>query len=121
MKRGWKNSMNSGWIKVLIGACFEVLWVTGLKHADSFWEWGGTLLSISASFYALISAGKTLPVGTVYAVFVGLGTAGTVVSEVVFFGEPIHVSKMILILILLAGVIGLKMVTEENEAERDDS
>lgn len=109
--------MNTSWIKVFVAGCFEVAWVSGLKHADDFWTWAGTVIAIAISFYVLIDAGRKLPVGTVYAVFVGLGTAGTVLSEILFFGEPFKAEKMILIIILLAGVIGLKLVTEEKAAE----
>lgn len=105
--------MNIHWSKVFVGAFFEVLWVIGLKHADSFWEWAGTFLAIGISFYGLIAAGKHLPVGTAYAVFVGLGAAGTVLAEILFFGESLKWGKIALILILLAGVIGLKMATDE--------
>ena len=113
--------MNRNWIKVFIAAFFEVFWVIGLKHADSFWEWSGTVLSIIISFYGLIMAGRKLPVGTVYAVFVGLGTAGTVFSEIIFFGEPFNIEKLLLILLLLIGVIGLKIVTPDNVEEGADS
>lgn len=112
--------MNTNWIKVLIGAFFEVLWVIGLKHANGFWTWTGTVISIIISFYVIILAGRKLPVGTVYVVFVGLGTAGTVLSEIIFFGEPFKIEKIILILLLLAGVIGLKLVAKgeiQNGAE----
>lgn len=105
------------WLKVFIAAFFEVFWVIGLKHADDPLTWTGTIFSISVSFYLMIMAGKVLPVGTVYAVFVGLGTAGTVLSEIIFFGEPLKLSKMILVLILLIGVLGLKLVTGEEESE----
>lgn len=113
--------MNRNWIKVIIAAFFEVFWVIGLKHADDFWTWTGTVIAIIVSFYLMIMAGRTLPVGTVYAVFVGLGTAGTVFSDVVFFGEPFKVAKIILILVLLAGVIGLKLVTKDNVKEGVES
>ena len=63
---------------------FEVIWVIGLKHANTFLTWTGTIIAIIISFYLLIMAGKKLPVGTAYAVFVGLGTAGTVISEILF-------------------------------------
>ncbi|CQR46768.1 Multidrug resistance protein YkkC [Paraliobacillus sp. PM-2] len=106
--------MNKNWMKVVIAAFFEVFWVIGLKHADDFWSWIGTIISIIVSFYLMIMAGKQLPVGTVYAVFVGLGTAGTVLSEIIFFGEPFIMSKILLIILLLAGVIGLKMVTKDS-------
>ena len=105
--------MNTNWMKVLVAALFEVFWVIGLKHADDFWSWAGTMISIMISFYVMIMAGRKLPVGTVYAVFVGLGTAGTVISEILFFGEPFKTSKILLILLLLAGVVGLKLVTKE--------
>lgn len=113
--------MNKDWIKVFVAAFFEVLWVIGLKHADSFWTWGGTVIAIIISFYVMIMAGKKLPVGTVYAVFVGLGTAGTVLSEVLFFGEPFKWAKVLLILLLLAGVIGLKLVTKDHAQEGAES
>src|SRR3954469_155092 len=113
--------MKTDWIKVFIAAFFEVLWVIGLKHADDFWTWTGTVISIVISFYVMITAGRKLPVGTVYAVFVGLGTAGTVLSEILFFGEPFKVEKVLLILLLLAGVIGLKLVTKENVQKGDAS
>lgn len=113
--------MNTNWIKVIIAAFFEVLWVIGLKHADNFWTWSGTIISIFISFYVMIQAARKLPVGTVYAVFVGMGTAGTVLSEIVFFDETLKVSKILLILLLLAGVIGLKLVTTEKVQKGDES
>ncbi|WP_062051834.1 multidrug efflux SMR transporter [Bacillus sp. JCM 19034] len=112
--------MNTNWLKVFVAALFEVLWVIGLKYAEGFWDWTGTVIAIIISFYLMIMAGKKLPVGTVYAVFVGLGTAGTVISEIMFFGEPFKFSKILLIVLLLTGVIGLKLVTGENVKERAD-
>jgi paired small multidrug resistance pump len=113
--------MNLQWMKVFFAAFFEVFWVVGLKHADNVWEWAGTGVSIIISFYALIAAGNKLPVGTVYAVFVGLGTAGTVISDILFFGEPFDIVKILLILVLLAGVVGLKLVTTDSTEEGADS
>ncbi len=109
--------MNSSWSKVFIAAVFEVLWVIGLKHADDLWTWFGTILCILISFYLMISSSKKLPVGTVYAVFVGLGTVGTVFAEIAFFGELFKVEKLILILLLLVGVIGLKIESKDRVKE----
>jgi len=112
--------MNTTWIKVIIAALFEVGWVIGLKHADSVLEWAGTAIAIFVSFYLMIVASRNLPVGTVYAVFVGLGTAGTVIAEIALFGEPFKVAKAALIILLLAGVVGLKLVSgpvKEQEGE----
>jgi len=113
--------MSSGWTKVIIAAVFEVFWVIGLKHANSFLAWAGTAIAIFISFYLMITAGRDLPVGTVYAVFVGLGTVGTVFSDIVFFGEPFKVTKIVLTLTLLVGVIGLKLVTKDDTQEGGES
>lgn len=109
--------MNANWLKVLIAAFFEVFWVIGLKHADRVLEWVGTAIAILVSFYLLIDASRKLPVGTVYAIFVGLGTAGTVFADIVFFGEPFKMAKILLIFVLLIGVMGLKLVTNEHGEE----
>jgi paired small multidrug resistance pump len=113
--------MNRNWIIVFVAALFEVFWVIGLKHADSPLEWGATIIAIIVSFYGLIIAGRGLPVGTVYAVFVGLGTAGTTAADLLFFGEPFKLAKILLILLLLVGVIGLKLVTDEKVPEGVES
>lgn len=111
--------MNNLWFLIVVAAIFEVIWVTGLKHADHILEWMITMISIMISFGVLIYASKRLPASTVYSVFVGLGTAGTVMSEMVWFDEPFHWPKLGLIVLLLIGIIGLKAVTnEEQEGER---
>jgi len=107
--------MNKEWLKVIIAAFFEVFWVIGLKHADDLWTWLGTAIAVAVSFYFMIMAGKKLPVGTVYAVFVGLGTAGTVIADFLFFDEPFSGAKIAFIGLLLVGVVGLKLVTKEEE------
>jgi paired small multidrug resistance pump len=105
--------MNRSWGMVWFGGILEVFWVSGLKYADNWWMWLGTAVVIYISFELIIRATKQLPVGTVYAVFTGIGTAGTVVTEMLVFGEPFRWAKILLILLLLTGVIGLKMVTKE--------
>ncbi|KRE82460.1 multidrug resistance protein SMR [Paenibacillus sp. Soil766] len=103
--------MNRYWIYIFVGVIFEVIWVTGLKHSDTTWTWIATVIAIYISFHLVISASTKLPVGTVYAVFTGMGTAGTVIVEMLFFGEPFQFLKVFLILLLLSGVFGLKFVT----------
>ncbi|WP_304503069.1 multidrug efflux SMR transporter [Alteribacillus sp. YIM 98480] len=112
--------MNIEWLKVITAAVFEVMWVIGLKYASTVMEWGGTLFAMYVSFHLLVMAGKNLPVGTAYAVFVGLGTAGTVLADIIFFGEPIKVMKIILILVLLIGVIGLKLAGDETPEKQKE-
>ena len=109
--------MNRHWIKVLVAAFLEVFWVIGLSHSYDFWTWTGTIITLIISNYLMITAGQVLPAGTVYAIFVGLGTAGTIISEILFFGEPFKWGKILLILLLLIGVMGLKLVTD-NKSEK---
>lgn len=99
------------WVQVVIAGLFEVVWVIGLKHASSPIEWGVTLVAIFLSFYWMIEAGNHLPVGTVYAVFVGIGTTGTVLLEALLFKQPLSFVRIVFIVMLLIGVVGLKLVT----------
>lgn len=105
------------WIKIIIASIFEVGWVVGLTHATTGLEWMLTLIAIFLSFYLLIDASKMLPVGTSYAVFVGLGTTGVTIFDFAFFGQEVNYGKIILILTLLLGVICLKLVTPNKGGE----
>lgn len=107
--------MNKKWVFVIVAAMFEVLWVIGLKHADDILTWTGTVIAIFISFSMLIYAGKILPASTAYAVYVGIGSAGTVLAEMIFFGVSFQWSKIALIALLLVGIIGLKIVTDKDE------
>lgn len=105
--------MNKSWISIVVAAVFEVTWVVGLKYANTPLEWIGTACAIGLSFYLMIKAGEKIPVGTVYAVFVGLGTLGTVCVDTVVFHSPLTGAKVLLVGLLLVGVIGLKMSSQE--------
>lgn len=109
--------MNRSWLFIFVGACFEVLWVIGFKHADNAMAWLGTVVSVIVSFALIISASARLPVGTVYAVFTGLGTGGTVLAEMLLFDEPVNPAKLLLIAVLLAGVLGLKWIGASDDAK----
>lgn len=80
---------------------------------------GGTLVGILVSFILMIMASRTLPVGTVYAVFVGLGTAGTVLAEILLFDAEVQGSKLLLIGVLLLGVVGLKIQSKEKKQGKE--
>lgn len=109
--------MTKQWLSVVLAGLIEVLWVIGLKHANNTLEWAGTIICILLSFYLMLQASKHMPVGTVYAVFVGIGSTGTVIVDMLFFGEPFKVAKVALIAVLLLGVIGLKLVTGDKQTE----
>ena len=106
--------MNRNWLLVIIAGFIEVLWATGLKYSNNWISWLGVTLLIYLSFIVLLKATKTLPVATVYAVFTGIGTAGTVVVEMIFFNEAFSWSKVFFIVLLIVGVAGLKLVTTES-------
>ncbi|MBM7605862.1 paired small multidrug resistance pump [Metabacillus crassostreae] len=111
--------MNKNWLIIYIAAFFEVCWVSGLKYSTTLTAWGGTVLAIMISFYLLIKATSQLPITTAYAVFTGLGAAGTVISEILFFGTELNWLKIGLCAILITGVVGLKLVTTDGQTKRE--
>ncbi|WP_068677459.1 multidrug efflux SMR transporter [Oceanobacillus sp. Castelsardo] len=113
--------MNKYWIYVLIASVFEVYWVAGLKHSEGIVEWSITLIAIIATFVLLPLSANHLPIGTVYAVFAGLGAAGTVLVEIVVYGEAFNLLKVLLVGTLLIGVIGLKLVSDEPSESRGNA
>lgn len=106
--------MNRHWILVIIAGLIEILWAIGLKYANNWVSWIGVAILIFLSFVVLLRALEKVPVATAYAVFTGIGTAGTVLVEMIFFGEAFSWNKIFFILLLLAGVVGLKLVTAES-------
>ncbi len=102
------------WLKVILAGLVEIIWVTGFNNADSFISWLVTLIFIFLSFYLVIDTTKSLPVGTVYAFFVGIGAAGTVIVDMVFFNQPFTFIKLFLIILLILGIVGLKLSTNED-------
>lgn len=107
--------MNKEWWFLLIAGAFEVVWVAGLKYSTTWWQWTATAVIILISFKVLLRAAEKLPVGTMYAVFTGVGTAGTVITEIFLFNEPVHPLKILFIALLTAGIIGLKFITSEEK------
>jgi len=107
--------MNRYWgLLALAGVC-EVGWVSGLKHANTTGGWLLTAAAILLSFWGLLAVSRVLPVGTVYAVFTGIGAAGTVAAESVFFGAPFSLAKSLLIALLIVGIAGLKLTARPAE------
>lgn len=102
------------WLKVILAGLVEIIWVTGLNNADSIFSWLFTLIFIILSFYLVINATKSLPVGTVYAIFVVIGAAGTVIVDILFFNQPFTFMKILLVTLLIIGIIGLKLSTTDD-------
>ncbi|AXF57447.1 DMT family transporter [Salicibibacter kimchii] len=104
------------WTMVVIAAIFEIGWATGLKYANDAMTWALTIVAIIISFGLLIIAASKLPTSTVYAIFVGLGTVGTIAVDIIIFGAPLDFGIILFVALLLVGVLGLKTVTGKKEA-----
>jgi len=102
------------WIALFVAGLFEIAWAIGLKYTEGFTRPLPSALTVGAmiaSVVLLAWAMKTLPVGTAYAVWTGIGAAGTVILGIVLFGEPATVVRLACVGLILAGIVGLKLVT----------
>ena len=102
------------WIVLVVAGLFEVCWAIGLKYTDGFtrlWPSVGTATAMVISVVLLGWAMRTLPVGTAYAVWTGIGAVGTVLLGIVLFGEPATVARLTCVGLVVAGILGLKLVT----------
>lgn len=111
--RPWQSAnYTMPWVLLIIASLFEVTWAVGLKYTEGFtrlWPSIGTVIALLVSVALLGFASKTLPIGTAYAVWTGIGAAGTVVCGIVFLGEPLAAMRLCCVGLILAGVIGLRM------------
>ena len=102
------------WLTLFIAGLCEVGWAIGLKYTEGFthlWPTLGTVAAMVVSLWLLGIAMKSLPVGTAYAVWVGVGAVGTVILGIVLFGEPANPARLISVMLIVAGIIGLKLAT----------
>lgn len=102
------------WLLILIAGILETGWAIGLKYTDGFTRLVPSLLTgaaMAASMYLLALAARSLPIGTAYAAWVGIGTAGTIVLGIVLFGESASPLRLLFLGLLLVSVIGLKWVS----------
>lgn len=100
------------WIYLVIAGLLEVAWAIGLKYTEGWTRLYPSLITAAlmvASFYFLSLAIKVLPIGTAYAVWTGIGTVATAILGVTIFGESREVSKLICILLIVTGIVGLKI------------
>ncbi|KXJ55117.1 quaternary ammonium compound efflux SMR transporter SugE [Neptuniibacter pectenicola] len=100
------------WFILILAGLLEIGWAIGLKYTDGFtrlWPSIGTLLLLLASFLLLAFAMKALPVGTAYAVWVGIGAIGTAIFGIFLFGESTDPLKLLSLSLIFIGIIGLKL------------
>ena len=102
------------WLSLFAAGLFEIVWAIGLKYTDGFtrlWPTVGTLAAMALSIALLGYALKTLPVGTAYAIWTGIGAVGTAIAGMVFLGESASLARIACIALIGAGIVGLKLVT----------
>jgi quaternary ammonium compound-resistance protein SugE len=100
------------WLVLVIAGLFEVAWAIGLKYTEGFtrpWPSVATAAAMIVSVVLLGIAMRTLPVGTAYAVWTGIGAVGTVALGIVLFGEPATAARLACVGLILAGIVGLKL------------
>ena len=102
------------WFYLLTAGLLEVAWPIGFKYSQGFTKLIPTIptmLALLASFGLMSLAARTLPIGTVYAVWTGIGVLGTALCGILLFEEPYHTFRLVCILLIFVGVVGLKFVT----------
>jgi quaternary ammonium compound-resistance protein SugE len=102
------------WIILVLAGLFEVGWAIGLKYTEGFtrlWPTVGTVVAMAISLGLLGIAMKSLPVGTAYAIWVGVGAVGTVILGIMLFQEPVNALRMISVGLIIAGLVGLKLAS----------
>ena len=100
------------WLLLILAGLFEIGWAIGLKYTEGFtrlWPSIGTALAMIVSLALLGIAMKSLPVGTAYAVWVGVGAVGTVILGIVLFGEPANTMRLVSVALIIGGIVGLKL------------
>lgn len=104
------------WIYLLIAGILEIGWAIGLKYTEGWSKLYPSLITVVlmiASFQFLSMALKTLPIGTAYAVWTGIGAVGTAVVGMLFFGEPRDIIRVLCVLLIVAGIVGLKLTSAQ--------
>ena len=100
------------WFLLFLAGVFEIGWAIGLKYSEGvtrLWPSVATVLAMAVSLGLLAAAMKSLPLGTAYAVWVGVGAVGTVILGVLLFGEPVNAMRAISVALIVLGLAGLKL------------
>lgn len=104
--------MNTAWIYLILAGICEIGWAFGLKYSEGFTKLGVSAVTVVVmilSFVLLSQAMKTLPLGTAYGIWTGIGAAGTAILGIVFLNEPRDLIRILCILMIVSGVVGLKL------------
>jgi quaternary ammonium compound-resistance protein SugE len=104
------------WLNLVIAGLLEIVWAIGLKYTDGFTKLWPSILTVAAmiaSLYFLAQALKIIPVGTGYAVWTGIGAVGTAMLGIVLFAESSALPRLLCMLLIVAGIVGLKLTSPE--------
>jgi quaternary ammonium compound-resistance protein SugE len=107
------------WVYLVLAGLFESGWAVGLKHTEGFTRPLPsfiTAIGLVCSFWLLSTAMKTIPVGTAYAVWTGIGAVGVTIIGIVFLGESRDLARLCCLLLIVAGVVGLQLVSSPHGA-----
>jgi len=107
-----KENDDMAWTLIVVAGFFEIVWATLLKFTDGFtrlWPSIGTVLAMGISMVCMSFALRTIPMGTAYVVWTGIGAVGTVILGIVLFHEPRNVVRLLCIGMIIAGIVGLKL------------
>jgi quaternary ammonium compound-resistance protein SugE len=102
----------SGWLALFAAGLLEIAWAFGLKHSDGltrFWPTAATVVAIALSFELMALALKSLPFGTAYAVWTGIGAAGSIVIGMLIYSEPTDPIRILCLTLIVAGMVGLEL------------
>jgi quaternary ammonium compound-resistance protein SugE len=102
----------SAWLALFAAGLLEIVWAFGLKYSDGltrFWPTGATLVAIALSFGLMALALKSLPFGTAYAVWTGIGAVGSIIVGMLIYSEPTDPVRILCLTLIVAGMIGLKL------------
>ena len=102
------------WTFLLVAGLLEIVWAVGLKYTEGFtrlWPTVGTVAAMIASVAFLGLALRTIPIGTGYAIWTGIGAVGVAIAGMVLFGESREVLRLLCILTIIAGIVGLKLLS----------
>ncbi|HAZ15913.1 MAG: hypothetical protein A2Y28_03020 [Chlamydiae bacterium GWC2_50_10] len=105
--------MSLAWIFLLLAGFFEICFTIALKYSQGFTRIIPSIITfvfVVLSFFSVSQSMKTIPIGTAYAVWAGIGAAGTVSCGILFFGDSYHIIRLISIFLIITGIIGLKLV-----------
>jgi quaternary ammonium compound-resistance protein SugE len=112
-------TQNAAWMVLVVAGLMEIVWSIGMKYSEGFTRLGPSIVTFVAagiSFWLLAAAVKILPIGTAYAAWTGIGAVGAAVLGIILFKEPATVARIVCIVLIVGGMVGLKLLGPDANA-----